>query len=154
MSEIITIGLISDTHGLLRKSAVEALTGADMIIHAGDIDNILVLDELELIAPVYAIRGNMDVKPGVSELLAYREVNAGATKIGVIHNRHQAGRYTADRPVSIIIHGHTHKPSIDQTSGVLYINPGSAGPGRFKLPTTIGILELRQGVPVPRIINL
>ncbi len=148
------IGLISDTHGLLRNNAVAALTGVDLIIHAGDIDNILVIDELEQVAPVHAVRGNMDIKPGVAALPHYLTLKAGTDLIGVIHNRHHLNNDPSTDGLTIIIHGHTHKASIEETACILYVNPGSAGPRRSSRPPTIGILTFNKGRIIPSIVPL
>ena len=149
-----TIGLISDTHGLLRNSAVDALSGVDMILHAGDIDRMIVIDELELTAPVRAVRGNMDFKPEVRALPDYLEVNTWERTIGVIHNRYHLGADPAARGLSVVVHGHTHMPAIDETGGVLFVNPGSAGPARPNRPVSVGILKLKNGNVVPEIITI
>lgn len=149
-----SIGLISDTHGLLRKNAVAALTGVDLIIHAGDIDNSLVIDELERVAPVHAVRGNMDIKPGVAALPHYLTVKAGTACIGVIHNRHHLNNDPSTDGLSVIVHGHTHKSSIEEIAGILYVNPGSAGPRRSNRAPSIGILTFKKGRIIPTIIPL
>ncbi len=155
MSDTInTIGLISDTHGLLRKSAVDALAGVDMILHAGDIDNITVIEELEMIAPVHAVRGNMDFKPGVTALPNYLRVMAGSIQIGIIHDRHRLGIHPAREGISVIVHGHTHKASIEDTGGVLYVNPGSAGPRRSNRHASVGIITLKNGRIIPAIVPI
>lgn len=149
-----TIGLISDTHGLLRKSAVEALAGVDMILHAGDIDNMAVIDELELIAPVHAVRGNMDFKPTVAGLPHYLKVNAGPIRIGVIHDRHRMSASPSLEGLSVVVHGHTHRAAIEEAGGILYVNPGSAGPKRSNRHASVGLLTFKNGRPVPFIVNL
>ncbi|MFO8111055.1 MAG: metallophosphoesterase [Desulfosalsimonadaceae bacterium] len=155
MSNAITIiGLISDTHGLLRKSALDALGGVDMILHAGDIDNILVIEELELIAPVHAVRGNMDFKPGVAELPNYLKIKAGPANIGVVHDRHRLANHPSAEGISVIVHGHTHKAAIEETGGILYVNPGSAGPKRSNRQASVGILNVRNGKIIPTIVPL
>ena len=149
-----TIGLISDTHGLLRASAIKALQNAGIILHAGDIDTMAVIDELELIAPVYAVRGNMDFKPGVDALPNYLPVKAGGKVIGVIHDRHSLGFDPAVKGVSVVVHGHTHKASVEEAGGVIYVNPGSAGPPRSGRTPSVGILRIENGRFVPEIIPL
>jgi uncharacterized protein len=130
------IGLISDTHGLLRPEAVSALAGADLILHAGDIGDPQILDQLEKIAPVSAVRGNVDIEPWARRLPAVRDVDAGGHRIHLLHNvgalrgaKHEA-----------VVYGHSHQPSVEMKHGILYVNPGSAGPRRFRLPVTIGWL--------------
>lgn len=155
MSDTInTIGLISDTHGLLRKSAVDALASVDMILHAGDIDNITVIEELEMIAPVHAVRGNMDFKPGVAALPNYLRVTAGPIQIGIIHDRHRLAIHPAREGISVIVHGHTHKATIEDTGGVLYVNPGSAGPRRSNRHASVGIITLKNGRIIPAIVPI
>ncbi len=149
-----TIGLISDTHGLLRSSATKALEKAGIILHAGDIDSMAIIDELELIAPVYAVRGNMDFKPGVDALPDYLPVKTGGKVIGVIHDRHSLGFDPAAKGVSVVVHGHTHKASVEESGGVLYVNPGSAGPPRSGRRPSVGILRIENGRFVPEIIPL
>jgi len=151
---ITTIGLISDTHGLLRQSAADALAGVDIIIHAGDIDRMPVIDELELIAPVYAVRGNMDVKPGVAALPNYLTVRAGPSKIGVIHDRHRMSVKPSAEGLSVVVHGHTHRAAIEEAGGILYVNPGSAGPKRANRHASVGLLTFKNGRPVPFIVYL
>ncbi len=148
------IGLISDTHGLLRKSALDALGGVDMILHAGDIDNILVIEELALIAPVHAVRGNMDFKPGVAELPNYLNINAGPASIGVVHDRHRLAIDPSAEELTVIVHGHTHKAAIEEAGGILYVNPGSAGPKRSNRHASVGILNIRNGKIIPAILPL
>lgn len=149
-----TIGLISDTHGLLRQSAVDALQDADLIIHAGDIDTMPIIEELELIAEVHAVRGNMDFKPGVTALPHYRRVTAGQTVIGVIHDRYRLGFDPAAEGLSVIVHGHTHKASVEESGGILYVNPGSAGPRRSRRPASVSLLELKNNRMLPSIVPL
>ena len=149
-----TIGLISDTHGLLRSSATKALRKAGIILHAGDIGSMAVIDELELIAPVYAVRGNMDYKPGVDALPDYLPVRAGGKVIGVIHDRQTLGFDPAAKGLSVVVHGHTHKASVEEAGGVLYVNPGSAGPPRSGRTPSVGILRIEDCRFVPEIISL
>ena len=155
MTDVVkTIGLISDTHGLLRGSAVEALQGVDTIIHAGDIDNMAILDELELIAPVYAVRGNMDLKAEVASLPYYTVVKAAGVNIGAIHDRQHIQDKAAEDDLLAVIHGHTHNASVKESGGILYINPGSAGPKRSNRYATAAVLEIRNGRMIPKIITI
>ncbi len=149
-----TIGIISDTHGLLRNSAVDALDGVDRIIHAGDIDRIAIIEELEYIAPVHVVRGNMDYQPGVDSLPEFIMVQTGPAAIGVIHNRDRLSLYPESGNASIIISGHTHKAAINESGGILYINPGSAGPPRSGRPPSVAVLKLISGNLFPEIIFL
>jgi putative phosphoesterase len=130
-----TIGLISDTHGLLRPQAVDALRGAEQIIHAGDVGRPEILDELRAIAPVIAVRGNIDTGAW-ADLLPDTAV---AGKIFIIHDVKQLRRIPPG--CDIVVSGHSHKPGHVERDGVLYINPGSAGPRRFRLPVTVARLH-------------
>ena len=132
------IGLISDTHGLLRPQAIAALAGVDLIIHAGDIGKPAVLTELKKIAPVAAIKGNNDTGDWAERLPEYRNVKVGQHRLYVIHNVHELGFDPAARKYRIVISGHSHKPTIVEKDGVLFVNPGSPGPRRFKLPVAVG----------------
>lgn len=148
------VGLISDTHGLLRKSAVRALAGVDMIIHAGDIDTPEIIPCLEKIAPVFAVRGNMDRNHEQQRLPGYETLEIAKISIYV---RHDLGRLDLDPSAAgfhVVVFGHSHRPEIRYKEGVLYINPGSAGPKRFTLPISVGMLEIKNGVITPKIIEL
>ena len=147
------IGLISDTHGLLRKSAVDALKSADLIIHAGDIDTPEVLTQLSAIARVYPVRGNMDRLPELKHLPAYEIVEAGGLFLYVIHDL-AAMDFDPAAGMDVVVSGHTHTPKISYRGRVLYINPGSAGPKRFQLPISMGMLEINGGKITPEIIEL
>lgn len=136
------IGIISDTHGLVRPEAVDALTGCDRIIHAGDIGAIQVIEKLSLIAPVSAIKGNID-KGEWSAAFPDNEVITVKNKlIYVLHNIHDLDIDPAAAGFNVVVSGHSHKPSIKESNGVLYLNPGSAGPRRFKLPITVAMLNI------------
>jgi putative phosphoesterase len=134
------IGLISDTHGLLRPEAISALAGADLIIHAGDIGKPMVLTELKRIAPVAAIKGNVDTGDWAARLPDYRTVRVGRHRLYVIHNVHELDLDPVARHFRVIVSGHSHKPAITEKDGVLFVNPGSPGPRRFKLPVAVGKL--------------
>src|SRR5205823_15131815 len=134
------VGLISDTHGLLRSEALASLQGCDLIIHAGDIGDAAILDRLGAIAPVVAIRGNIDKGPWASRLEMTAVVEAGPAVICVLHDIHDLDVDPAIAHFDIVVSGHSHKPSKSVRSGVLYINPGSAGPRRFSLPVTVARL--------------
>jgi len=148
------IGVISDTNGLLRRSATDALEGVGLILHAGDIDLPAVLDELTRIAPVHAVRGNMDVNPGVRDLPAYTVVHVDGFAIGVTHDRFALDVDPTAEGLAALVHGHSHRPAIEEKNGIYYINPGSAGPRRFRLPVTVGRIEIRNGKLFPRIIEI
>jgi uncharacterized protein len=149
-----TIGLISDTHGLLRNRAKKALQGVDLIIHAGDIDTPDVLDKLEKIAPVKAVRGNMDVLHRVNSLPESDLIEVGGICIYAIHDIQKMDLEPAAAGISLVVFGHSHQPAIYNKDGVIYINPGSAGPKRFKLPISLGRMTLDNGRIIPEIITL
>ena len=146
------IGLISDTHGLMRFEALAALAGSDLIIHAGDIGKPEVLEALRKIAPVAAIRGNNDRGDWASKLPDVLELRSRDVIIAVIHNvrnlEHGCARFQA------VISGHSHKPSVVRRQQVLFINPGSAGPRRFKLPISVGQLQVKNGRLEAKLISL
>jgi len=131
-------GVISDTHGLLRREAIAALRGADLIIHAGDVGNPEVLDRLRELAPTFAVRGNIDTQAWARELPARGAVRAGGLSFWVLHNISELDLDPAAAGMAAVIYGHSHRPSIRSEDRILYLNPGSAGPRRFKLPVTIG----------------
>jgi hypothetical protein len=137
------VGLISDTHGLLRPEALAALTGVDLIVHAGDVGREDILDRLREIAPVVAVRGNVDTEPWTETLPATAVAEAGTTLIYVLHNLNELDLNPAAAGFQIVVSGHTHKPLRFERDGVLYINPGSAGPRRFSLPISLARIDLR-----------
>jgi len=139
-----TIGIISDTHGLLREEALHALEGSDLIIHAGDVGDPAILERLKSIAPVFAVRGNVDTEPWAQELPETEVIEAGPASIYVLHDVQALDLDPAAAEIHVVISGHSHKPSSTETRGVLYINPGSAGPRRFDLPVTLARLDLSQ----------
>lgn len=138
------IGLISDTHGLLRPSAVRAMQGADLIIHAGDVGDQAILDALKKIAPVVVVRGNVDTEEWAEVLPDTAIADAGAAQIYVLHDVKQLDLNPAAGGFSIVVSGHSHKPGQTERDGVIYINPGSAGPRRFQLPITVAKLDLEK----------
>jgi putative phosphoesterase len=145
MSRNVTaIGLISDTHGLLRQEALRALEGSELIIHAGDVGKPEIIDSLKEIAPVVAVRGNVDTESWASALPETEVVTTGAATIYVLHDVHALDLNPAAAGFHIVVSGHSHKPARTESGGVLYINPGSAGPRRFQLPVTIARLDLAQ----------
>jgi uncharacterized protein len=139
---ITSIGLISDTHGLLRNEALEALRGSELIVHAGDVGKPEILAALRQLAPVVAVKGNIDTAAWASELPATAIAEAGPATIYVLHNIEELDLDPAAAGIQIIVSGHSHKPSRAEKSGVLYINPGSAGPRRFRLPVTVARVNL------------
>lgn len=147
------IGLISDTHGLLRDEALAALRGSDRIVHAGDIVDPRILDTLAQIAPLTAVRGNNDQGEWAQRLPETAVLQAGAISILVIHDLKTLPSGAAAGH-QVVVSGHSHKPVIEQHGGVLYVNPGSAGPRRFKLPISLAELAI-DGVNVDaRLITL
>jgi putative phosphoesterase len=138
------IGLISDTHGLPRKEAVEALRGSELIIHAGDVGKPEILEELRKIAPIVAVRGNVDTEAWARALPETAVVEAGAVFIYVLHDVKALDLNPAAAGFHIVVSGHSHKPGRTERHGVRYINPGSAGPRRFRLPVTVARLNLAE----------
>ncbi|CAG4892772.1 metallophosphoesterase family protein [Paraburkholderia saeva] len=134
------IGVISDTHNLVRPEALAHLAGCEAIIHAGDICGQPVLDALAQIAPVSAVRGNNDFGDWAASLRTHAIVTVQQTKILVVHDIADVRGDPREEGIGVVITGHSHKPLIDTRDGVLYLNPGSAGPRRFKLPVTAAIL--------------
>ncbi|HZW13663.1 MAG TPA: metallophosphoesterase family protein [Noviherbaspirillum sp.] len=139
------IGLISDTHGLLRPEARIALRDVDQIIHAGDICDPHVLHALETIAPVSAVRGNNDRGHWAEKLPEKERLEIGGVGIYVVHDLHDLDIEPRAAGIKVVVTGHSHKPHSRMENGVLYVNPGSAGPRRFKLPISIGFLEIKDG---------
>jgi putative phosphoesterase len=137
-SDPIFVGLISDTHGLLRPEALEALRGSDYIVHAGDIGASEVLQQLSAIAPVTAVRGNNDVGAWAQGIPETAQLQVHDVRIHVLHDIAALQPQTYD----VVVTGHSHKPKAERRDGVLYINPGSAGPRRFKLPISLGRLRI------------
>jgi hypothetical protein len=142
MSDASTIGLISDTHGLLRPEALTALKGSDLIIHAGDVGKFGIIEQLRVVAPVIAVRGNVDEGDWASQLPMTATVQARSALIYVLHDVQQLDIDPAAAEIQIVVSGHSHKPGRTERSGVLYLNPGSAGPRRFQLPITVARLDL------------
>ncbi len=136
------IGLISDTHGLLRREALKALRGSELIIHAGDVGKPEILEELRKIAPVVAVRGNVDTGPWAEALPETAMAEAGSVLIYILHDVNALDLNPAAAGFHIVVSGHSHKPGKTERDGVLYINPGSAGPRRFQLPVTMARLNL------------
>ncbi|MBI1358010.1 MAG: YfcE family phosphodiesterase [Acidobacteria bacterium] len=144
------IGIIADTHGLLRPEAVAALAGVERILHAGDVGSSDVLVALERIAPVDAVRGNVDYGPWADALPLRKDVTLGGVRFHLAHIREDARPGDAD----VVVFGHSHQPLIEGVDGVLWFNPGSAGPRRFKLPICLGLLEIEGGEARGRLVDL
>ena len=136
------IGVISDTHGLLRPEALAALKGVDHILHAGDVGNAEILDSLRAIAPVPAIRGNIDKHGPCAELPPTEFIELAGHNFYMLHDLAALDLDPSAASVSAVISGHSHKPAIEHRNSVLYFNPGSAGPRRFSLPISLGILQI------------
>jgi len=136
------IGIISDTHGLLRPEAQRALLGVQLIIHAGDVGAPEILTRLKTIAPVFAVRGNVDTQPWARELPLTAVVQTAGFHFYVLHNLQDLDLKPQAAPFDAVMSGHTHQAVERHDAGVLYLNPGSAGPRRFQLPVTLALLEL------------
>ena len=148
------VGVISDTHGLLRPNALQALEGSDLIIHAGDVGRPEILDSLRSLAPVIAVRGNVDHGDWAQLLPNTQIAQVGEVLIYVLHDLHGLELEPAAAGFSAVISGHSHMPSIEQRNGVLYLNPGSAGPRRFSKPVSLAQIILQHGSISARIIPL
>lgn len=148
------VGVISDTHGLLRPEALAALAGVDHILHAGDVGDAQTLDALRKIAPVTAIRGNIDGSGPCAALPATDLVELGGTAFYLLHDLKKLDLDPVAAGISVVVSGHSHKPAIESRRGVLYLNPGSAGPRRFSLPITVAVVTLTGPQPETEIIHL
>lgn len=148
------IGLISDTHGLVRPEALRALTGVAQIVHAGDVGSQDVLDALERLAPVVAVRGNNDRGAFAERLPERAVVERPGLRLLVLHDGHELAREPASGAFDVVVTGHSHRPRVEDLDGVLYVNPGSAGPRRFRLPVSVARLALARGRVTARIIEL
>jgi putative phosphoesterase len=148
------IGVISDTHGLLRPEALVALAEAEHILHAGDVGNIEILDELGKIAPVTAIRGNVDVYGECAELPVTELVELGGRFFYMVHSVHGLDIDPRAAKVDVVVTGHSHKPSIEKKDDVMYLNPGSAGPRRFSLPVSVALVTVGEGGVEARVVKL
>ena len=139
---MVRVGLISDTHGLLRPEARAFLQGCDHIVHGGDICDPGILEELAAIAPVTAVRGNNDRGPWARQLRETEFLQVGEVSVYVIHDLSRLDIEPSAAGVRVVVSGHSHKPMVEERNGVLYVNPGSSGPRRFKLPIAIGELTV------------
>ena len=142
MDRDVRVGLISDTHGLLRPEAVERLRGAAHIVHAGDIGAPEILTGLRALAPLTAVRGNNDRDPWARAVRASESVRIGAVRLYVVHDLAELDIDPAAAGFRVVVSGHSHRPRIEARDGVLYVNPGSAGPRRFRLPVAVARLEI------------
>ena len=148
------IGIISDTHGLIRPQALSALAGCTRILHAGDIGGAAIIDALASIAPVTAVRGNNDIDSWGAALPGCATVDTDGLRIHLLHDIADIAIDPRATGVRVVISGHSHMPLIGERGGVLYINPGSAGPRRFRLPISVAILDINGGDVAARIVEL
>jgi uncharacterized protein len=144
-SKPMALGVISDTHGSVRPEALEALRGCERIVHAGDISGADVLSELAAVAPITAVRGNNDHGPWADDVPHERVIEFGGFSIYVVHEPAHVPDDVVARGYDVVVTGHTHRPSIERRDGVLFVNPGSAGPRRFTLPVTLARLWVADG---------
>jgi len=149
-----TLGVISDTHGLVRPEAVAALAGVERIVHAGDIGNPEVLDALARVAPVTAVRGNNDRGGWASDIPETEVVEVGGVSLYVLHDLHELDLDPRAAGFAAVIAGHSHQPRVEARDGVLYLNPGSAGPRRFKLPISLARLTVTGSRVRARLLTL
>lgn len=149
----VLVGVISDTHGLLRAEVVPAFAGVDLILHAGDIGSARILEELRSVAPVVAVRGNVDVEPWTRIIpeTEFRQIDG--VSVYMLHDVSQLEAHAAPA-ADVVVSGHSHRPSIRTRGGVLFLNPGSAGPRRFSLPTSVALLTIDGGAAAARLVNL
>jgi uncharacterized protein len=148
------VGLIADTHGLLRPEARAFLIGCDYIVHGGDIGEPRILDELAVIAPLIAVRGNNDTQPWAAHLPLTEMIRVGNVFVYVIHDLAELDIDPTAAGVRVVVSGHSHKPMIEERDGVLYVNPGSAGPRRFKLPISVGQITVSGSSVKAQLVDL
>ena len=148
------VGLISDTHGLLRPEAIAFLRGSDFIVHAGDIGDPGVLKELKALAPLTVVRGNNDNGPWAAKIAETEVLQIGAVFIYVLHNLAELDLDPVAAGFQVVVSGHSHRPSVEERSEVLYVNPGSSGPRRFKLPIAAAELEVEGRSVKARMVEL
>ena len=149
------IGIISDTHGLLRDPVKSRLRTCDIIIHAGDIGSQSVLMELRQMAPlVVAVRGNVDAGQWAKELKEQEYLEIEGRVICVLHNIRTLTLDPRSAGIDVVIHGHSHKPAVEHEDGILYVNPGSAGPRRFQLPVSMAVFHIQPGETLPELIEI
>jgi hypothetical protein len=149
-----TLGVISDTHGLVRPQALAALAGVERIVHAGDIGERAVLDALARVAPVTAVRGNNDRGGWAAAIPATEVIEVGGVSLYLLHDVHDLDLDPRAAGFAAVIAGHSHRPRIDERDGVLYLNPGSAGPRRFTLPVSVARLTIARGRVNARLVSL
>ena len=156
-SDTHVLGLISDTHGLMRPGVHSALTGVELILHAGDVGGTAILDELRLIAPVRAVFGNTD-PPDDPELSTELSVEVNGLRVHVSHG-HEVGSPTPEKlaeryDADVVVYGHTHRPLVTRKDGILFVNPGAAGPKRFNISPSVGRLTIVDGSAEVEIIDV
>ncbi|MBL7179187.1 MAG: metallophosphoesterase family protein [Pseudomonadota bacterium] len=152
--ENVVVGIIADTHGLLLPAAIKALEGVDLIIHAGDIGNTKIIDELQTLAPVVAVRGNIDTTEGLKELPETEAVEIGNVFLYVIHDIHRIDIAPSEAGFNAVISGHLHYPSIVQHSEVLFLNPGSAAQPRREYPASLALLHIQGNSIKAQIVDI
>ena len=150
----IRVGLISDTHGLLRPEAVDAIRDVETIVHAGDVGDPHILSTLRALAPVVAVRGNVDHGDWADALPESQTVQIGGLLIHVVHDRAKLAIDPVAERIAVVVYGHSHRPLSEPSDGVLFVNPGSAGPRRFTLPITVAILTIDGARPEVEIVPL
>jgi uncharacterized protein len=150
----VRVGLISDTHGLLRPQAVAALQGCQRIVHGGDIGNEAILQQLRAIAPLTVVRGNNDTGEWAKGITEAETIVLGGVTVHVVHDLKELAIDPAAQGIGVVVSGHSHKPKVEERGRVLYVNPGSAGPRRFKLPVSVGELVIEGGIVAARIVEL
>lgn len=151
---MLRIGLISDTHGLLRPEALAFLEGSDFIVHGGDIGNAAILEMLARIAPLTVVRGNNDREAWADRIAETELVKFGGVLVYAIHDLAQIGIDPRADGVRVVVSGHSHKPKVEERDGVLYVNPGSAGPRRFRLPISVAELRIDGGAVSAHVVEL
>jgi putative phosphoesterase len=148
------VGVISDTHGLLRPEALSALAGVQHLIHAGDVGAPEVLERLAMLAPVTAVRGNNDHGDWAAQLPEATTFELAGLRLHLLHNLAELAVDPAERGIRVVLAGHSHRPMVRESGEVLYLNPGSAGPRRFRLPVSVALLEIRGETIAARLIEL
>jgi hypothetical protein len=148
------VGILSDTHGLLRPEVTAALTGVDHILHAGDVGDGQILETLEKIAPVVAVRGNMDYGSWSNRLSVTETVEIDNVFFYILHDRYHLDLDPTAAGIHVVVSGHTHQPDLFTENGVIYLNPGSAGHRRNRYPVSLARVRIHNGTPVPRLITV
>jgi len=151
---MLRIGIISDTHGLLRPEAMAALAGSDHVIHAGDIGDASILEQLQTIAPVTAVLGNCDSPSDFPNIAETEVIEQGGVLLHILHDVNQLEIDPRAASFAAVISGHTHEPQVSHQQGVIFVNPGSAGPRRFSLPVSVGNLFIDRGAVTAELIPL